>query len=67
MMKRSLAWRITIPIILLVIIGMALSGFYHAQSARDIYTAGLMDSLRTDAQVLIEAMDDRLGETSLGT
>jgi two-component system phosphate regulon sensor histidine kinase PhoR len=64
MMKRSLAWRITIPIILLVIFGMALSGIYHAQSARDIYTTGQIDSLRTDAQVLIEVMDDKLGESS---
>jgi len=52
-MKRSLAWRITIPIILLVILGMTLSGMYHADSARDIYTTGLVNSLRTDTQVLI--------------
>jgi two-component system phosphate regulon sensor histidine kinase PhoR len=65
MMKRSLAWRITFPIILLVIFGMSLSGYYHAQSARDIYTNGLIDSLRTDAQVLREVMDDKLSESPL--
>lgn len=63
-MKRSLAWRITIPIILLVILGMALSGIYHADSARKIYTSGLVDSLRTDVQVLIGLVESDLESPS---
>jgi two-component system phosphate regulon sensor histidine kinase PhoR len=59
-MTRSVAWRIIIPIILLVIFGIALSGIYHADSAKDIYTSGIVASMRTDAQVLIGLVGDDL-------
>jgi two-component system phosphate regulon sensor histidine kinase PhoR len=64
-MKRSLAWQITIPIILLVILGMAFSGIYHAKSASEIYTSGLVNSLRTDAQVLIGLVGNDLKSPSV--
>jgi two-component system phosphate regulon sensor histidine kinase PhoR len=63
-MKRSLAWRITIPVILLVILGMALSGIYHANSASEIYTSGLLGSLRTDVRVLIGLVEGDLESPS---
>ncbi len=63
-MNRSLAWRITIPIILLVIFGMSLSGIYHADSAKELYTSGIVDSLRTDTQVLIGLVEGNLESPS---
>ncbi|MBN2256765.1 MAG: PAS domain-containing protein [Anaerolineaceae bacterium] len=63
-MKQYLAWRITIPIVILVICGMVLLGIYQADTARNIYISDLVSNMRTEAEILIGLVEKGVNDPS---